>query len=279
MQEREEYPAGVPCFVDTGRKDPEVARAFYGGLFGWAFEDVSPPGGGMSYFMATLHGLVVAAMGEQPDMDWAPVWNTYVLVEDAAATAAKVTQAGGTVTMEPFEVGPAGRMVTFDDPEGAALCLWEPGRTRGAQLVNDPGAWVFSGLNTADPEGAQAFYGSVFGWRMGPADDDGNAMIMKPGYQDFLAQKDPELPARLEQFQAPEGFGDVVAAMTRLSDGASPHWDVTFSVEDAHASAKRALELGGDVVVEPFDAPWVRVALLRDPDGAVFNVSQFVPPS
>ena len=38
------------------------------------------------------------------------------------------------------------------------------------------------------------------------------------------------------------------------------------------------MELGAEVVVEPFDAPWVRAAVLRDPDGAAFTVSQFVPP-
>jgi uncharacterized protein len=100
----------------------------------------------------------------------------------------------------------------------------------------------------------------------------------EPGYQDFLALKDPDLPARLEQFHAPAGF-DVVATTMPLSNGPPPHWDVTFSVEDADASAKRALELGGEVVAGPFDAPWVRAAVLRDPDRVVFNVSQFVPPS
>jgi uncharacterized protein len=72
-------------------------------------------------------------------------------------------------------------MAAFEDPEGAALCVWEPGQTRGAQLVNAPGAWVFSTLSTGDADGAAAFYGSVFGWTMGAADDDGSAMVMNPG--------------------------------------------------------------------------------------------------
>lgn len=277
MQERTEYPSGVPCLIDTGRKDPDAALTFYGGLFGWEFEDVSP-GGGYRYFLARLNGLLVAAVGGQPDMDWLPVWNTYVRVKDADAAAVAVTEAGGTVTMGPFAVGPAGRMVAFDDPEGASLCLWEPGQTQGAELVNDPGAWVFSTLHTADRSDAEAFYGALFGWTLGPADDDGSAMVMKPGYQDFLAQSDPELPARLEAFGAPEGFGDVVASVMPLADGADPAWDVTFSVDDADAAAERAVELGGGVVVAPFDAPWVRATVLRDPDGVVFTASQFVPP-
>jgi predicted enzyme related to lactoylglutathione lyase len=52
---------------------------------------------------------------------------------------------------------------------------------------------------------------------------------------------------------------------------------VTFAVEDADATAERAAELGGKVVVPPFDAPWVRMAVLADPQGATFTASKFVP--
>lgn len=71
----------------------------------------------------------------------------------------------------------------------------------------------------------------------------------------------------------------MVASWTLESGDTPPHWDVTFSVADTDASVRRASELGGEVVVEPFEAPWVRAAVLRDPDGVAFNVSQFVPPS
>lgn len=278
MTTRDEYPAGVPCFVDTGRKDPTAAMDFYGGLFGWEFENVSPEGA-PRYFSVTLDGVQVAGLGEQPDMDWAPIWNTYVQVEDADAVATEIGEAGGSVTMAPFQVGPAGRMAAFEDREGASLCLWEPGEMQGAEGVNDPGTWVFSTLHTANAEAAKAFYGSLFEWRIGESDGGGSAMIMKPGYQDFLAQSDPELPGRLEQFGAPEGFGDVVASVMPAVEGEPPRWDVTFSVEDADASAKRVAELGGEVVVEPFDAPWVRAAVIRDPDGVELTLSEFVPPS
>lgn len=64
-----------------------------------------------------------------------------------------------------------------------------------------------------------------------------------------------------------------------LSNDNAPSWDVTFSVDDADASVARASELGGEIVVDPFDAPWVRVAVVSDPDGVAFTVSQFTPPS
>ena len=43
MPERDGYIPGVPCWVDTSQPDPEAAVGFYGGLFGWEFEDVMPP--------------------------------------------------------------------------------------------------------------------------------------------------------------------------------------------------------------------------------------------
>jgi uncharacterized protein len=55
------------------------------------------------------------------------------------------------------------------------------------------------------------------------------------------------------------------------------HWGLTFGVNDADAIAARATELGGRVVVPPFDAPWVRLTVIADPQGATFNASKFVP--
>jgi len=40
----------------------------------------------------------------------------------------------------------------------------------------------------------------------------------------------------------------------------------------------RATELVGGVVAPPFDAPWVRMTILTDPQGATFTASKFVPP-
>ena len=56
-------------------------------------------------------------------------------------------------------------------------------------------------------------------------------------------------------------------------------WVVTFGVADADATASRTAELGGTVLAEPFDVPYSRMAVVRDPDGATFTISQFKPPA
>ena len=280
MLKRDGYPPGVPCWIDTSQPDPEAAVTFYRGLFGWEFEDVMPPDSPVRYAIARLHGGDVAAVGSQPE--GAPptaVWNTYVWVESADDAAAKVRAAGGTVVTDPFDVMDSGRMAVFADPEGAAFCAWQANEHKGAQIVNEPGTLNFNGLNTRDPEGAKAFYGSVFGWETLELGDAG-AMWRLAGYGEFLERSDPGLRARMADAGAPPGFEDVVAAMNPIpadQPDTPAHWSVTFAVDDADATAERAAELGGKVVVPPFDAPWVRMTVITDPQGATFIASKFVP--
>ena len=280
MLERDGYVPGVPCWVDTSQPDPEAAVAFYTGVFGWDFEDAMPPGSPGKYFIARLRGGDVAAVGSQPE--GAPpmaVWNTYIWVDSADDAAKKVLAAGGRVVMDPFDVMDAGRMAVLTDPEGAAFSVWQAKEHKGARIVNEPGSLNFNGLNTRDPEAAKSFYGSVFGWEtLGLG--GGAEMWRLPGYGDFLEQRDPGLRERTAASGGPEGFEDVVAALNPISDDQPEipaHWSVTFAVDDADATAERAAELGGRVVVPPFDAQWVRMTVIADPQGATFIASKFVP--
>jgi predicted enzyme related to lactoylglutathione lyase len=276
---RDGYIQGVPCWVDTSQPDPEAAVEFYRGLFGWEFENAMPAGSEGQYFMARLEGGDVAAVGSIPE--GAPptaTWNTYVWVDSADEAASRVLGAGGSVAMEPFDVMDFGRMAVFLDLEGAVFFVWQAKQHKGAQVVNEPGSVNFNDLYSRDLEGARSFYGSVFGWTtlaLGP----GMEAWTLPGYGDFLERDDPDLRKRMADVGAPAGFEDVVATLNPMGDDRPdpPHWSVTFAVDDADAIAAKTGKLGGEVLVPPFDAPWVRMTVLRDPQGATFVASKFVP--
>lgn len=280
MSDRDRYIPGVPCWVDTTQPDPEAAVEFYGGLFGWKLEDTMPPDAPGKYFIARLPGGDVAAvsspMGDAPPQ---ATWNTYVWVESADESADRVRAAGGKVLSEPFDVMDAGRMAVFADPEGAVFCAWQAGRHRGATVVNEGGSLNFNNLNTRDPEGAKAFYAAVFGWDVLTL-DGGFEMWSLPGYGDFLEDLNPGMREGMEEVGAPNGFENVVASLNPISadqPDTPAHWGVTFGADDADAIAAKARELGGTVLVEPFDAPWVRMTVIADPQGATFTASKFVP--
>jgi uncharacterized protein len=276
MPERDRYIPGVPCWVDTSQPDPQAAVGFYSGLFGWEFVNVMPPGSDGKYFIAHLNGGEVAAVGSPPaSASPTPTWDTYIWVDSADETAARVREAGGDVVTEPFDVMASGRTAVCTDPEGATFCVWQPNHFMGARVINEPGSLNFNDLHTRDVEGAKAFYGAVFGWETLELGGGFEAWTL-PGYGDHLEHDDPELRKRLAEFGGPTGFEDVVASINPIADDRPAHWGVTFAVADADATARTAAELGGKVVVPPFDAPWVRTTVLADPQGATFVASQFV---
>jgi predicted enzyme related to lactoylglutathione lyase len=301
MPLREGYIPGVPCWVEANEPDPQAALGFYGGLFGWEFEDVGPDGSDEQYFIARgeakgssifdlsgeVHRGDVAAVRSVPKA--APpraFWNTYFWVDSADEAKSRVLAAGGIVLTEPFDFLSACRMAAFTDPEGAAFSVWEATGHRGAQLVNDPGAPVFNGLNTRDVDGAKSFYGSVFGWETGPIGGGAEGWTL-PGYGDWLeGEHHPNLREQMAQAGAPKGFEDVVGAIIPIADDQPEmpaHWSVTFATADTDETAEKAAALGGTVIVPPFDAPWststytIRIAVVADPQGATFSASKFTP--
>ncbi len=273
MTEQRTYPHGVPCWIDTDQPDLPSASRFYGAMFGWTFEDAMPPGVEGSYLIAKLDGQDVAAIGPG---DGPPSWNTYIAVEDADATASVAVASGATLTAEPHDAGPGGRTATCVDPAGAVFRLWQPRRRLGAQLVNTPGSWNFSNLRTTDPAAALAFYSTIFGWVSDNLGDGAEAMLRVIGYGDHLASTvDPEIYQR--QAAAPPGFADVVAGMESVGVDEAPHWHVKFTVADRDHSAATAERLGA-TVISTLETPWTKEALVKDPHGAEFSLSQFAPP-
>lgn len=286
MHARDEYPPGVPCWVDMAPPDIEAATAFYGSVFGWQFVDRTPAGAAGRYVVAQLEGKDVAGIGSPvAGLAPSPAWSTSIAVDDAEATAAAVAKAGGRVVVGPVEVPGAGRVAVCTDPAGAGFRAWQAMGRSGAQLVNAPGTWNWSDLTTPDPEGARAFYGSVFGWEARPIDfgPEPATMWCVPGYGDFLATLDPSLRSRHAEPGVPEGFSDAIGWMSAASDDDSPGgpapaaWSITLAVDDTDAVVDRAVQAGGQAVVPPYDAGVARVAIVRDPQGATFTVSHYQP--
>jgi predicted enzyme related to lactoylglutathione lyase len=119
---------------------------------------------------------------------------------------------------------------------------------------------VLCWIDTAQPEPEKAldFYGSVLGW-----DFIGSGAM--PG--------DPRGKYYLAQLRSK----DVAGIGSLLPGGAlrRPEWMTYVAVKSADATATRAREAGGVIVVEPFDAsPSGRGAVLRDAAGAAFGIWQ-----
>jgi hypothetical protein len=267
MSEREGFQPGVPCWVETWQDDGDAAMDYYGRIFGWEGGETSSVDDG-TFRICKLRGRDVAAIGSPipEEAPAVPSWTTFIQVESAAETAEAVKRAGGSVIVGPMDSLEGGRIAIVADPAGAAFAIWELGMHRGAQLVNEPGAWTMSMLVTPDPERAVRFYGEVFGWAtesfgMGDAE---MTLFTLPGF----VGGEPQQPVPR----------DVVAVITPsgAAEGPPPHWSVGFWISDPDEAARLTRELGGQVLAEPFDIPGagMRQAALADPQGATFTVTR-----
>lgn len=108
-------------------RDIDAAKSFYGAVFGWPGQ-TSPfgdPASPSSYTEWQVSGRSIAGMvqmNEQWPEDVPPHWMVYFSVADCDASAAKATELGGTVSVEPFDI-PAGRIAVLGDPQGAAFSI------------------------------------------------------------------------------------------------------------------------------------------------------------
>jgi len=256
MPVRTSYTQGTPNWVDLQASKQDAAKAFYSGLFGWTYDD-QPMAEGQIYSMAMLGEHAVAAIAPRPPemaaADVPPMWNTYLAVDSVDDAVAKVEAAGGKVAMAPFDVMDAGRMAFVMDPSGAPVALWQAGQHIGATLVNEPGTVTWNELITTDPA-AVAFYQNVLGLTTSTMDMGAGAYtLFEADGQMVGGTVPPQLP------------------------GTPNHWHVYFGVADADATVAKTAELGGSVLVPPFDTPVGRMAVIADPQGAVFSIIQQAP--
>jgi predicted enzyme related to lactoylglutathione lyase len=246
MGEVERYPNGTFCWVDLGTDDAAGAKAFYGGLFGWEFEDL-PTGDKGTYSTCRLNGRAVAGLYDQAET---PGWGSYISVEDVDRATGRARELGASVLVEPFDTPGGGRVSTVRDPAGAVVSLSQPGEQFGAELVNQDGAWTWNELVSPDLAAGTGFYTGLFGWS---------------------AQELPG-PIRRTSFTLGEllvGGGHAPAP----GEDPTPRWSVSFWVADADQAAARAQELGGRVLLAPMDIPIGRFTVLADPSGASFTAA------
>ncbi|MEU4353345.1 VOC family protein [Streptomyces virginiae] len=255
-----DFAAGSPCWIDLGVPDVPAAAAFYGAVLGWDYESMGE-GEDMEGGMFRKDGKIVAGLGKLTEEGARPAWMIYYSVPDADATTRAVERAGGTVRVPPRDLDEWGRMAQYSDPLGGQFAVWQPGTSKGVELVDEPGSLSWTELCTSDAAAAKDFYGGVFGWWYSDMElpgGGGTYALVTPAGQvaERMHGGVMELPA--EQL---------------ATAGGKPYWHPVFAVTDCDAAVAAVTGNGGSVQMGPEDAEGVgRLAVCLDPAGADFVV-------
>ena len=252
MVKRTEYVEGTPSWIDLCCKDVEAAKSFYSALFDWSFEE-TPSDEGPPYIMIKKGDGEVAGLTKQgPKQEKMPaMWNVYATVKNVDVTTEKAKSAGAQVTMEPMDVMDAGRMSFIIDPFGAALGLWQSNKHIGATVVNEPGAFTWAEIFAPDTDKVTAFYKEVLGLEK---------EVLDMGDEPYTAFK--------------AGDRTVAGTMPPPMEEVPSHWHTYFGTADCAKTMEDAKAAGGTIKAGPIDTPVGQMAVIQDPQGAVFSVIQ-----
>lgn len=125
MAEFEIPSAGEICWRELRTKNLSAAIEFYTKLFGWTLEQ-SKAAGDMDYKEILIEGTASGGIMPINGDDWGDIpshWASYIAVENADETVAKITENGGSIQVPPFDAPGVGRMSMVADPSGANFAI------------------------------------------------------------------------------------------------------------------------------------------------------------
>jgi predicted enzyme related to lactoylglutathione lyase len=243
-----------PRFVwyDLFTHDVEGASSFYHDLFGWDFESTPEYG---NFFLAHQNGVPVAGLVR---IDKAraetipPQWVPNLLVGNLEEAAGYFSEAG-RVLKGPVDLPDRGRIAVVEDAEGAPLILLQ---TTG-------------GL----PAGAHGVAGRFLWTELWSMDVD----VSMPFYKASVGFVQVEGPAGLDPEYRILGTGDRrLAGLIKIPfDNVHPLWLSYIAVANPTEVARRAVSLGGRVIIGPDDTNDRMAAVIADPIGGVFGVQKW----
>ena len=132
MSEHKMPAHGTFCWNELSTTDDAAAIKFYTELLGWEVKrshpseacegSEAPP---MIYNEIVAGGEHVGGIYKMgPEFGGAPShWMSYVAVDDVDASAAKVSELGGSVCVPPTDIPYVGRFCVVNDPTGATISL------------------------------------------------------------------------------------------------------------------------------------------------------------
>ncbi len=187
------------------------------------------------------------------------MWTVFFCVDDLDTTVSLVAASGGDVESGPFEIPTGARVAVIADPNGAQFALISGQGPPGPFLSTTPGAVSWVELMSRHPDRAVTFYREVFGWEA-ETQDTGTV-----AYTTFSGDGAP--------------VGGLIPTPDELPDEVPDSWSAYFTTADCAATTVRAVDLGGNVLLTPTATSVGPFAVLADPEGAVFQVMEYVTSS
>lgn len=243
-------------WFDLNTTDPQAAIAFYKAVLGWDIENWDM--GGTPYPMWKVgDGTIGGVMPLAPEalaMGAPPHWVAYIATPDVDATVARAANAGAAVFVPPMDIPQVGRFAVLADPFGAVFAVFTPSDPDESLLPPALGHVSWNEIAVPDLAAGWEWYKDLFDWQVFTDMDMGPMGVYRI-------------------YGCPGTFP--MGGMYKAMGGMPPSWCHYVRVALVDAAVETCKALGGNVLNGPMDLPdGDRVAVLQDPQGAVFGIHQ-----
>jgi predicted enzyme related to lactoylglutathione lyase len=239
---------GKFVWFDLIAPDATEAQRFYRTIFGWDFEQVNSQRG--SYALIVQDGQPLGGIFQPSAAAPASLWLAALSVPDIEQAKTFATANGAEIILPIRELPDLGKRLLMRDPQGALVALLETTRGDPADRALSPGEFFWMDLFTTDRRAAADFYRDLAGYEVDERQfsELTRLVLASQGY-------------------ARAGIAPLPEEVDR------PGWLPYVLVEDVRATAERAQQAGGQMLVEPaaelLDG---RLAVIADPSGGVIGI-------
>ncbi len=250
-----DHTPGRFVWYDLVTNDIPAARAFYGELFDWEFEEI--PDHPNKFVLIRSGGIPIGGLvqldRQNPDSTESQ-WIGSLSVTNVDSMVERFVDRGGAVLGGPVDIERRGRVAVVSDPQGAVLALVRT--ENGDPPAREPRIddWLWQELWTTDGPSALAFYEELFGYQ--------SQTVEIPAGAYHVLQRD----------------GHSYAGLAQLPwDSVPPIWLPYIRVEDPSAVSARVEALGGRVILSPDQIHSRDAAVIEDPTGGTLAIQRWTP--
>ena len=241
---------GEIVWIDLLTNDAKASKKFFKDLLGWSFKNYG------DYELALSGTKPVAGIMEDQELlkgSKTSYWVVSASVNDVDESINKIKSKGGKVLSDPMEISGRGTVALVQDAQGAFFSILH--NSAGDPKASAPrnGQWMWAELWTDNPEAAVSFYTDVLAITAKPLSDneEGDYFILKGDTYEF---------------------GGITETPVKNED---PIWIPVLRVANAETLAKKAVDLGGSILINPVEVSGKKVALVATPSGAPFLIQEW----
>jgi len=240
-------------WADLFTDNPEGEAKFYTQVLGWTSETTTRKG--HTYILIsnggeTIAGIVPSSAKRREDS--VPRWIGFAATDDIGKAIETLNQAGGKTLAKPREVKERGKLAIAQDSQGSVFGLIQSSSGDVPDYEPAVGELAWAELFSDNPKAAADFYSKTFHYQSvaDSAHADDNHLFLASGE-----------------------FARAGVSSSPPWEGGKSDWLLFFCVADASATATKATQLGGTVLVSPHESKHGgQVAVIADPLGGVFGI-------